>query len=150
MDLLWYRRYRNDGGRAGFPGWETSAGLESWDDAPAPARTGKYVFERVTGRELPSQRIRLANNLTHWAFGLAVGAQYGLVVHALRSPRALYGLPFGAAIWGFGYAVLPRIGVYRPIWEYELETLEKDLGAHLVFGATTGAAFRLLAPEQEK
>ena len=53
--------------------------------------------------------------------------------------------PFGAAVWGSGYVVLPLFGVYEPIWKYDLETLGKDLSAHLVFGTATAAAFRLLA-----
>ena len=55
------------------------------------------------------------------------------------------GLPFGAAIWAGGYVVLPVLGVYQPIWKYDLETLGNDLSAHLVFGTATAAAFRLLA-----
>jgi hypothetical protein len=56
-----------------------------------------------------------------------------------------YGLPFGAGVWAFGYLVLPQLGVYEPIWKYDLETLGKDLSPHLVFGIATAAAFRLLA-----
>jgi hypothetical protein len=56
-----------------------------------------------------------------------------------------YGPPFGAAVWAGGYVVLPRLGVYREIWKYDLETLEKDLSAHLVFGTATAAAFSQLA-----
>jgi hypothetical protein len=41
--------------------------------------------------------------------------------------------------------VLPLLGVYEPIWKYDLETLGKDLSAHLVFGTATAAAFSLLA-----
>jgi hypothetical protein len=55
------------------------------------------------------------------------------------------GLPFGAAVWASGYVVLPLLGVYEPIWKYDLETLGKDLSAHLVFGTATAAAFSLLA-----
>jgi hypothetical protein len=55
-----------------------------------------------------------------------------------------YGLPFGACVWASGYAVLPALGVYRPIWEYDLVTLGKDLGAHLVYGLGTAAAARAL------
>ena len=54
------------------------------------------------------------------------------------------GLPFGAAVWLSGYVVLPELGVYEPIWKYDLETLRKDLTAHLVFGTATAAVFRLL------
>ncbi len=36
-------------------------------------------------------------------------------------------------------------GIYRPIWEYDRETLFKDLTAHLVFGLATGLAYRALS-----
>jgi hypothetical protein len=41
--------------------------------------------------------------------------------------------------------VLPLLGVYEPIWKYDLGTLEQDLSAHLVFGTATAAAFGVLA-----
>ena len=53
--------------------------------------------------------------------------------------------PFGAAVWAGGYVVLPLLGVYKPIWKYDLKTLGKDLGAHLVFGTATAATFCLPA-----
>ena len=76
---------------------------------------------------------------------MAAGAGYGLLLGSRREPRVWHGLPFGAAVWGGGYVVLPLLGVYEPIWKYDLETLKKDLSAHLVFGTATAAAFRLLA-----
>ena len=66
------------------------------------------------------------------------------VVGSRRSPKLWYGLPFGFGVWASGYVVLPAFGVYRPIWKYDAETLRKDLSAHLVFGTTTAAAFRVL------
>jgi hypothetical protein len=145
MDLLLYRRFRGGGGETTFQAWEFSDGLESWNDAPAPAQVGKRLAEGLLGRELPPQRARLVNNVTHWGYGLLAGAQYGLVVGSLRSPKLWHGLTFGSAVWVAGYAVLPAMGIYRPIWKYDLGTLGKDLSAHLVFGASTGAAFRVLA-----
>ena len=88
---------------------------------------------------------RLLNNATHWGFGLATGAGYGLLLGPRRQPKLWYGPPFGAAVWASGYVVLPLLGVYQPIWKYDLETLAKDLRAHLVFGTATAAAFCLLA-----
>jgi hypothetical protein len=145
MDALLYRRYRRGGGNAAFPGWESSEGLEGWDDAPAPALVAKQLLERVLGHELSPRYARLLNNATHWGFGLANGAGYGLLVGSRRKPRVWYGLPFGAAVWANGYVVLPRFGVYKQIWEYDIETLAKDLSAHLAFGTATAATFRLLA-----
>jgi hypothetical protein len=149
MDTLLYRRYRNGGGHATFVAWESSDGVESWDGAPAPALVAKQLLERVTGRAVSPRHARALNNLMHWALGLAAGAGYGLLFRS-RTSKLRYGPPFGAAVWAGGYVVLPRVGVYEEIWKYDLETLEKDLSAHLVFGAATAAAFALLAATQRR
>jgi hypothetical protein len=145
MDASLYRRYRHDGGNTGFPSWETSEGLTSWTDAPAPALVAKHLLDRVLGHEVSPRYARSLNNATHWGFGLANGAGYGLL-GARRRPKLWFGLPFGAAVWASGYIVLPLLGVYEPIWKYDLETLRKDLGAHLVFGTATATAFQILTP----
>jgi hypothetical protein len=145
MDGLLFSRYRRGGGEDGFAAWETSAGLEKWDDAPAPAQVGKRLVEGLFNRALPPERARLVNNVTHWTFGLVSGAQYGVVAGSLRNPRLRYGLPFALGVWGTGYVVLPATGLYQPIWRYDAETLAKDLSAHIVYGLTTAAAFHVLA-----
>jgi hypothetical protein len=144
MDALLYRRYRHDGGTDAFPGWESSEGLVSWENAPAPALVAKQLLEGVLKHELSPRHARLLNNATHWGFGLATGAGYGLLVGSRRKPKLWYGPPFGAAVWAGGYVVLPQFGVYKPIWKYDLETLGNDLSAHLVFGTATAAAFCVL------
>jgi uncharacterized membrane protein YagU involved in acid resistance len=148
MDATLYRRYRHDGGNAAFPDWESSEGLVSWENAPAPALVAKQLLEGVLKHELSPRYARLLNNATHWGFGLAAGAGYGLLLGSRRKPKLWYGLPFGAAVWASGYVVLPLLGVYEPIWKYDLETLGKDLSAHLVFGTATTAAFRVLARKE--
>jgi hypothetical protein len=42
--------------------------------------------------------------------------------------------------------VLPAAGLYKPIREYDRETLAKDLSAHLVYGTTTAAALQFMSP----
>ena len=144
MDASLYRRYRHDGGNAAFPGWESSEGLVSWENAPGPALAAKVLLEGVFKREISPRYARLLNNATHWGFGLAAGAAYGLLIGSRRRTKVWYGLPFGAAVWASGYVVLPQLGVYKPIWKYDLETLAKDLSAHLVFGTATAAAYSIL------
>jgi hypothetical protein len=144
MDGWLYRGYREEGGDAGFAAWESSEGLASWENAPGPALAAKKLLEGVLGQEVSPRYARLLNNVTHWGFGLATGAGYGLFVRSGRTPKLWFGPPFGAAVWANGYVVLPLLGVYKPIWKYDLETLAKDLTAHLVFGTATAAAFRLL------
>lgn len=74
---------------------------------------------------------------------------YGAVVHGLlldrrRNPAAS-ALATGAGAWLNSCVVLGAIGVYKPIWEYDMETLKMDLGADLVFGAATALAYRALS-----
>jgi hypothetical protein len=145
MDTLLYARYRRSDGKSPFLRWEFSADVLSWDQAPAPAHVGKRLFEGLFRRALPDGRAARVNNLTHWGYGIATGIPYGIVVGSLRTQRVGYGLLFGAAVWGTSYVVLPAAGLYQPIWKYDRWTLAKDLSAHLVYGLTTAASFKLLA-----
>jgi hypothetical protein len=145
MDALLFKRYRRGGGDQAVGEWEFSEGLSSWEDAPAPAKVGKRLVEGLFRIEIPPSRVPLVNNVTHWAFGMLSGAQYGVVAGSLRKPRVAYGLPFGASVWAGGYVVLPAAMLYKPIWDYDTKTLAEDLSAHLVYGFATAAAFRLLS-----
>jgi hypothetical protein len=145
MDALLFARYRHGGGTSSAEEWELSNGLSSWEEAPAPAQVGKRLVEGLFDRKLPPTQARLVNNLTHWAFGMLAGSQYGIVAGSLPRPRVLYGLPFGATVWATGYVVLPAAKLYQPIWKYDRKTLAEDLSAHLVYGVATAGALRLLA-----
>lgn len=145
MDALLYERYRRDGGDSNAGDWELSAGLTSWDEAPAPALVGKRLVEGLFGVELPARSVPVVNNVTHWAFGILNGAQYGILAGSLKRHRIRHGLLFGATVWATGYAVLPAAKLYKPIWEYDPETLAEDLSAHLVYGLATATALRALS-----
>jgi len=146
MDALLFWRYKRGGGPDKFLAWEFSAGVDSWADAPAPAQVGRRLFEGLFQRKLPDSSAALVNNITHWGYGMLAGAQYGLLAGSARRPRVAYGIPFGAGVWATSYAVLPAAGLYQPIYKYDRVTLAKDLSAHLLYGATTGAAFAGLVP----
>jgi Protein of unknown function (DUF1440) len=145
MDTLLFLRYRRGGGNAGAKDWELSQALTSWEAAPAPAQVGRRLVEGVFEIKIPPSRVPLVNNVTHWGFGILNGAGYGLVAGSLPRQRVSYGLPFGASVWAGGYVVLPAAKLYKPIWEYDLTTLAKDLSAHLVYGLATATAMRLLS-----
>ena len=74
------------------------------------------------------------------------GALYGIAAESLGQPRTWYGLPFGAGVSAVDYAVRPAAGLYKPIQDYDRQTLATDLTAHLVYGTTTAGAPRLLSP----
>jgi hypothetical protein len=145
MDIVWYRRYRRSGGEQRFVEWEFSSGLCSWDQAPAPALIGKRLVEGLFQREVPPERAALVNNVVHWAYGSLWGTGYGIAAGSLPAPRARYGLVFGSIVWATDYVVLPLAKLYKPIWEYDGETLAKDLSAHWVYGLGAAAIFRVLS-----
>ena len=145
MDTWLYRDYRRGGGTEAFPAWESSADTDSWETAPAPALVAKRLLEAVLPGDLSPKYARFFNNATHWGFGLGAGGAYGLLLGSRRESKLWYGPPFGAAVWASGYVVLPQLGVYKQIWEYDAKTLRTDLGHHLVFGTSTAAAFSILA-----
>jgi hypothetical protein len=141
MDLVWYRRARQDGSEQAFLEWEVVRDLQSWDDAPAPGRMGRKIVAAVTHEDPPPSRAAVISNVMHWAYGTTWGALF-----ALAFPRRpLWAGPaLGAFVWSSDYVTLPLAGVYEPIWKYDVPTLWKDLSAHLVFGAATDVAARVL------
>jgi hypothetical protein len=144
MDAVLYARYRRGGGKDAPLAWEFPP-TENWEQATAPGQVVKRVIEGFTQRPLPDRWARTATIAGHWAFGSASGAAYGVVAGSLRHPKPAAGLPFGAAVWALGYVVLPQAGLYQPIWKYDVETLAKDLTAHLAYGLGTATTFWLLA-----
>lgn len=145
MDLVWYRRYRSDGGTQPFLAWETSDGTTGYEDAGAPARTAKAIAD-MAGIELPDNTARAANNAVHWLTGLSWGQAHGLASAVSGSSGPVLGVATALVAWATSYVVLPQLGVYRQISEYETEVLWQDLSAHLVYGATLGVVFRLSSP----
>ena len=138
MDAVWYRRYRAGGGQDPFPTWEFSASASGFgDDAPAPARVGKRIAD-TAGIELADDAAGATNNVVHWMTGIGWGKFAGLATAVLPFPPLVTGVGTGVTAWATSYAVLGHLGIYKPINEYDRETLWKDLSAHLVFGATMG------------
>jgi hypothetical protein len=144
LDAVQYLKYRHGGGTESPLAWEF-APIDSWDKAPDPGKVAKRLIEGFTQREIPDRWAWLTSTVAHWAWGASAGAAYGIVAGSLRRPLPVYGLPFGAMVWVTGYVVLPEGGLYKPIWNYDAETLAWDLEGHLAYGAVTGTTFWLLA-----
>jgi hypothetical protein len=144
MDALWYVRYRRESGSRSFRAWEFPSEVQSWEDAPAPGQVGRKLIEAVSGRPLPVERAAAVTDAMHWSYGAGWTIAYSGLVRVLGRPRPLWcGPAFGAAVWGSDYITLPLLGIYKPIWRYDVATLYKDLSAHVVFGTVADAALRL-------
>jgi hypothetical protein len=145
MDLLWYSRHRAEGGKGTFVEWEFQTDIDGFDDAPAPAKVGKILAEKAH-IELPDSKATLTNNVVHWSTGVTWGLVAALLRPLPRVGAVKSGLVAGAAAFGTSYALLPKLGVYKPITEYDKKTLWKDASAHLVFGAAVGLTSFVLGP----
>ena len=144
IDAVRYLMYRRGGGQDAPLAWGF-APVESWAEAPDPGQVTKRLVEGFTQRPIPDRWAWLTSTVAHWAYGCVMAAGYGIVAGSLARPRPLYGVPFGATVWGISYVVLPEGGLYKPIWQYDARTLARDLVAHLAYGAGTGAVFWALA-----
>lgn len=143
LDAVHYLKYRRTGGTKSPLAWEF-APVENWEAAPDPGQAARRVIEGFTQRKLPDRWAWPVSTVAHWAYGSAAAAGYGVLAGSSRTANPAYGLPFGAAVWGTGYVVLPSAGLYEPIWKYDAKTLAWDLSAHLAYGAGTGTTFWLL------
>lgn len=141
MDALWYRRYREGGGEGSFTEWEFTE-ASSIGEAGAPAQVADTVTDAV-GVEVTDEHAGTVTDAVHWATGMANGVGHALV-NGERNP-VLGGVLTGAGAFANSYGILGALGIYEPAWEYEPETLRKDLGAHLVYGLTTGLAYAALS-----
>jgi hypothetical protein len=138
MDLVWYRRYRRGGGDQDLGTWEfSSAATDFGEDAPAPARVGKRIADTL-GLALPTSAVAATNNVVHWMTGVGWGTAAGVAATMVPAPTLAIGIATGVAAWATSYALLGRLGIYRPITEYDTAILWQDLSAHLVFGTTVG------------
>lgn len=143
MDLVWYRRYRKGGGGDGFAAWELSRSTKSFEEAGAPAQVGKRLAA-LAHVDLPDEAAAATNNVVHWATGVQWGAAYGLLAARRGKADPVSGMVLGLVACSTSYVVLPALGIYKPIWEYDRATLLQDYSAHLAFGAVTGVATCML------
>jgi hypothetical protein len=133
---------------------DTSKGSRpsKWSKTQAPAQIGQRVLEGTLDATVPVQRAPRLASAVHWLYGTAQGVGFGAVrAAAPRAPGLLLGAVYGTGVWGASYAVLPRLGIYKPITEYPRTTLALDLSYHLVYGLGVASAFalasRLLMPD---
>lgn len=143
MDLVQYGRYRAGGGDQPLGKYEFR-GVSDWDHAPAPAQVGRRAAKTLLGMDLADHRANPVNNFVHWSYGIAWGAAAGALAAATGRNGVRWGPPIGTTVWLSDYVTLPLLGLYEPIWRYDLKTLGKDWADHVVYGTATATVHRLL------
>ena len=106
VDTVRYLMHRRAGDKESPLAWEF-APVDTWEQAPEPGQVAKGVIEGFTKRILPGRWAWLLSTAAHWGYGSSAGAAYGIVAGSLGRPNALYGLPFGAAVFAGDYIALP-------------------------------------------
>lgn len=136
MDVLRFRRYRGEGGTDAFAPWELSTGTRSFEDAGAPADVGRRLA-RHAGVQIADRWAGLTTDVVHWSTGTTWGIAASALAAAGLAPLTA-GLFVGGVAFSTAHAALSRVGMYRPIREYDGKRLVDDLEGHLLFGAVTG------------
>ena len=78
--------------------------------------------------------------MNHFAYGAGAGAVYASFTGPSSAPVAMAaGAAYGLAVWTGGYCGwLPASGLYPPPTEDSVERTGLMIGAHLIWGSTTG------------
>lgn len=103
-----------------------------------PARAAEKVLG-IERFESPQAESRFSN-LVHWGYGTGWGALRGLLGSTPLPPKAATAA-HGAAVWGQGAAMLPKLGVAQPVTHWGKEEVAIDVFHHTVYATATGIAY---------
>jgi putative membrane protein len=130
--ILWHRR------------------LPAAERYPLPPReiTMKLARKAGVAEQMSPETRSAATMLAHFAYGGATGAIYGAVDDAIPFPTLYKGIGFGLIVWTASYlGLLPGAGVLKVATKHPARRNLLMIGAHVVFGAATGALTSLLKDE---
>lgn len=97
------------------------------------------------GVRLEGEQKRKAGRAVHWGFGSLCGALYGAARGRVPHASALFGAAFGLSVFIVGDEVMvPLFGLAPGPTQVPARTHFKGLIQHLVYGAATEGASRLL------
>lgn len=102
---------------------------------PATERAADAVARGVTGHEVARADKPLAGQAIHYAFGIALGAAYGVAAEFRPAVTAGAGVPFGLSTATlFDEAAVPAAGLGEPPWRAGPGEAAYGYASHLVFG----------------
>ena len=126
------------GGRHDARDWQERSEHQNSNELAAQA-----VARVMLGRSLTRQELRVAAPLSHYLFGAAMGAVYGVYAQRRQAPAS--GAAFGTTVWlAADEIAMPLLGLSQSTARRPLEMHLQSLVAHLVFGAATEMTRRSL------
>lgn len=100
---------------------------------------------RTAGVSLDDDARTSAGTAIHWATGIAAGMKYALLRRYWPDVTSGFGLAYGAAFFLMVDELMnPLFGFTPGPAAFPWQTHARGLGGHLVFGASTDAALRVL------
>jgi hypothetical protein len=118
------------GGRHDARDWQ-----ERSEGRNANELTADAVGEGVTGRRLTPGERRAGAQLSHYAFGTAMGALYGALRVDARDINLRDGVAFGLGVWAIAdEAAMPLLGLSRSPRHRPAEMHFQAAAAHIVYG----------------
>ena len=116
---------------------------------------GEMPPEKITAKFLNRAGIRRSEvqqdvlaTLTHFGFGAAAGAAFGVIAPRRLIARLPMGMAYGAAIWGVSYmGWVPALGIMPPADRDRRDRQMVMLASHLVYG--TALALLVGARQEE-
>ncbi|TPE46361.1 hypothetical protein [Pontibacter mangrovi] len=107
------------------------SGRESSD---TPYKAAKKVYGVKAEDEDAKENI---NNLIHFAYGTAWGIPRALLAEFGVSGATGTFAHFGA-VWGTELAVLPQLGIMKPVTDWKPKAISEDIVFHTVYAVATG------------
>jgi uncharacterized membrane protein YagU involved in acid resistance len=132
--ILWHRR------------------LPASERYPLPPReiTMKLARHAGVADKMSAETRSAATMLAHFGYGGATGAIYGALSDNIPASTLSKGVAFGLLVWTASYlGVLPGAGILSVATKHPARRNLLMIGAHVVFGATTGALTALLKEEAD-
>lgn len=121
---------------------------------PLPPRqvTESLAQKAGVNEHLDEEEREAATWVSHFAYGAACGALYGAVSgEKIDGHPLLAGTGFGLTVWAASYlGWLPAAGLLSPATEHPARRTALMITAHVVWGATTGAAVGRLSDDDAR
>jgi uncharacterized membrane protein YagU involved in acid resistance len=114
-----------------------ASGKDNHEDT-APMRLANALSVALSNRELTRVEKETSGTALHYAFGISMGALYGVGAEFVPMITAGRWVPFGISVWlGADEGVVPALGLSKSPKEYPLSVHAYSLASHAVYGLTT-------------
>jgi uncharacterized membrane protein YagU involved in acid resistance len=117
---------------------------------PPEIITQELAHRAHVRHHMNKQAILAATLVSHLGYGTMMGLLYTPFARKLPLPAALKGILFGLVVWAGSYlGLLPLLGMWESAY---IEPSRRNLmmiGAHVVWGVSTGVAASVLMETQE-